>query len=306
MQLPETIRAGGRRTTSSPDCFSKAMIRIGISGWLYPSWRGSFYPRGLPHRRELEFASRAFSTIEINGTFYSLKRPASFRRWQAETPDNFVFALKGSRFITHMKKLVAIEQPLATFFAQGVLALGHKLGPILWQFPERQAFDEAKVTDFLALLPRDTTAAAALARRRSRRILAGRSLLKPAVLAPIRHAFEVRHASFADPRFFALLRRAGAALVISDAPNWPRFEDVTADFIYIRLHGAEELYASGYDAQTLDEWAQRIRQWTQRPPAPDVYVYFDNDAKLRAPIDARALAERLGLTQPGEHSHPRL
>lgn len=282
------------------------MIRIGISGWLYPSWRGSFYPTGLPHRRELEFASRAFSTIEINGTFYSLKRPASFRRWQEETPEDFVFALKGSRFITHMKKLVAIEQPLATFFAQGVLALGHKLGPILWQFPERQAFDEAKVTDFLALLPRDTTAAAALARRRSRRIMAGRSLLKPAVLAPIRHAFEVRHASFADPRFFALLRRAGAALVISDAPSWPRFEEVTADFIYIRLHGAEKLYASGYDAPTLDQWAERIRQWSWGPPAPDVYVYFDNDAKLRAPIDARALAERLGLTLPGEHTHPRL
>jgi len=276
------------------------MIRIGISGWLYPSWRGNFYPKGLPQRRELEFASRAFDTIEINGTFYSLKRPASFRRWCQETPDDFVFALKGSRFITHMKKLVAVEQPLATFFAQGLLALGHKLGPILWQFPERQSFDEAKIADFLALLPRDTAAAAALARRRSRRIMAGRSLLKPVALTAIRHAFEVRHPSFADPRFFALLRRAGAALAISDAPNWPCFEEATADFIYIRLHGAEELYASGYDAQTLDRWAERIWQWTRHPRPPDVYVYFDNDAKLRAPGDARALADRLGLTRPGE------
>jgi uncharacterized protein YecE (DUF72 family) len=287
-----------------PAVLAKVMIRIGISGWLYPSWRGNFYPKGLPHRRELEFASRAFNTIEINGTFYSLKRPDSFRRWQEETPDDFVFALKGSRFITHMKKLVGVEQPLATFFAQGLLALGQKLGPILWQFPERQGFDETKIADFLAQLPRDTTAAAALARRRSRRIMTGRSALKPAALTPIRHAFEVRHPSFADPRFFALLRHAGAALAISDAPNWPRFEEVTADFIYIRLHGAEELYASGYDAQTLDLWAERIRRWTRRPRPLDVYVYFDNDAKLQAPIDACALADRLGLTRPGEGPRP--
>ena len=280
------------------------MVRIGISGWLYPAWRGNFYPKGLPHRRELEFASRAFNTIEINGTFYSLKRPESFRRWHAETPEDFVFALKGSRFITHMKKLVAVEQPLATFLAQGLLALGHKLGPILWQLPERQAFDETKIADFLALLPRDSGAAATLARRRSRRIMAGRSLRKPAALTPIRHAFEVRHQSFADPRFFALLRRAGAALVISDAPNWPRFEEMTADFIYIRLHGAEELYASGYDPRTLDHWAERIRRWTRRPQQPDIYLYFDNDAKQRAPVDAQALADRLGLTRAGEDPRP--
>jgi uncharacterized protein YecE (DUF72 family) len=256
--------AGAWDGLEPPAVLAKAMIRIGISGRLYPSRRGNFYPKGLPHRRELEFASRAFNTIEINGTFYSLKRPDSFRRWHEETPDDFVVALKGSRFITPMKKLVGVEQPLAPFFAQRLLAPGQKLGLMLWQFPERQGFDETKIADFLAQLPRDTAAAAALARRR-RRILAGRSLLMAAALTPIRHAFKLRHPSFADPRFFALLRHAGAALAISDAPNWPRFEEVHPDFIYIRLHGAEELYASGCAAQTLDLWAERIRQWTRRP-----------------------------------------
>ncbi|HEX7967912.1 MAG TPA: DUF72 domain-containing protein [Stellaceae bacterium] len=286
------------------------MIRIGISGWLYPSWRGTFYPKGLPYRRELEYTSRVFNSIEINGTFYSMKSPASFRRWRTETPEDFVFALKGSRYITHMKKLGDVEPALANFFAQGVLALGAKLGPILWQLPAWMPFDEARIERFLALLPRDTAEAARFAKRRDRKIMKGRALLEAEGEWRIRHALEVRHESFRDKRFITLLRRSGVALVVSDAPQWPRFEDVTADFVYLRLHGAEEVYASGYDDDALDFWAARVRRWTAGgepddvhrfgPPARtsktrDAYVYFDNDAKVRAPGDALGLAHRLGV-----------
>jgi uncharacterized protein YecE (DUF72 family) len=286
------------------------MIRIGISGWLYPAWRGTFYPKGLPQRCELAYASRIFNSIEINGTFYSLKSPASFHRWREETPEDFVFTVKGARFITHMKNLRDCETPLANFFAQGVLALGRKLGPILWQLPARMPFDEDRIERFLALLPRDTEAAARLAQRRDRHIMKGRTLLEPAASTRLRHALEVRHESFRDKRFITLLHRAGVALVVSDAPNWPRFEDVTADFLYLRLHGARELYASGYDGEALDFWAARIARWAAGgepeevhrlgPPARrrrsrDVYAYFDNDAKVRAPADALALAARLGV-----------
>lgn len=279
------------------------MISIGISGWIYPSWRGSFYPPSLPQRQWLAYASRRFPSIEVNSTFYSLKTPASFRRWQAETPRDFVFALKGPRFITHMKKLKEVEQPLATFFAQGLLALGAKLGPILWQLPATMPFDAERIEGFLALLPRDTTEAARLAERRNRRILKSRTLLEPAAFARLRHAFEVRHESFRDPRFATLLRRGGAALAVSDAPEWPRFETMTADFAYLRLHGSTELYTSGYDPPAIAGWARRVRRWAAA--GHDVYVYFDNDAKIRAPADALALAERLGLTPlQGAPSHP--
>src|SRR5690242_6869951 len=277
------------------------MIRIGISGWLYPAWRGTFYPKGLPQRGELAYASHAFNSIEINGTFYSLKSPDSFRAWRAETPEDFIFAVKGARFITHMKQLLDCETALANFFAQGVLALGRKLGPILWQLPARMPFNEERIERFLALLPRDTATAAQLARHRDRRIMAGRTLLEPAASVPLRHALEVRHESFRDQRFFALLRHAGVALVVSDAPDWPRLEEITADFLYLRLHGAHELYSSGYDGAALDLWDERIRRWARAGRAGknrrlrDVYVYFDNDAKVRAPPDALALAARLGV-----------
>jgi uncharacterized protein YecE (DUF72 family) len=286
------------------------VIRIGISGWLYPAWRGTFYPKGLAQRRELDYASHAFNSIEINGTFYSLKSPESFGRWRDATPADFVFAVKGARFITHMKKLRDCETALSNFFAQGLLTLGHKLGPILWQLPARMPFDEEQIEHFLALLPHDTEAAARLAHGRDRHIMKGRTLLTPAAATPLRHALEVRHESFRDERFIALLRRAGVALVVSDAPSWPRFEDVTADFLYLRLHGETELYASGYDAGPLDFWAARIARWAaggepedvhRSGPsagcrsARDLYIYFDNDAKVRAPADALALAARLGV-----------
>src|SRR5260370_9184672 len=187
-------------------------IRIGISGWRYPPWRGIFYPKGLPQKDELAYASRQFSTIEMKGTFYWLQRPEGFASWYAATPEDLVFAVKGGRFITHMKRLRNVEAPLANFFASGVLRLKEKLGPILWQFPPNFAFDEPLFDDFLALLPRDTAAAACLARRHDQRV-AGQSWIgRGPPGCEIRHAGEIRHQSFTTPRCIALLRRCGVSL----------------------------------------------------------------------------------------------
>src|SRR5688572_4977386 len=180
--------------------------RIGISGWTYALWRGVFFPKGLPQKDELKYASRAFNSIEINGTFYSLQRPSSFRTWREQTPDNFVFSVKGGRFITHMKKLVGVETALANFFASGVLLLGEKLGPILWQLPPMLGFDPDRIANFFDLLPRDTQAAAKLARLHDER-LKGRSHVEADADRPIRYAMEVRHPSFKTPEFVALLRK---------------------------------------------------------------------------------------------------
>jgi uncharacterized protein YecE (DUF72 family) len=287
-------------------------LRIGISGWRYVPWRGVFYPEGLAQREELAFAARQVNSIEINGSFYSLQRPESYARWREATPEGFVFAVKGSRFITHMKRLLEIETPLANFLASGVLGLREKLGPILWQFPESFAFDRDRFEAFFRLLPRDTRAAAKLARRHDER-LDGRCAIPRGSTLPLRHAVEVRSETFATPEFVALLREHRIALVVADtAGRWPYLEDVTADFVYVRLHGDEELYASGYTDRALDRWAERIRAWStgreprdaQRitsrlPPkraSRDVYVYFDNDIKVHAPFDAMALARRLGVS----------
>ncbi|HEX7119845.1 MAG TPA: DUF72 domain-containing protein [Longimicrobiales bacterium] len=290
-------------------------LRIGISGWSYAGWRGVFYPRDLVRRRELEYASRKVNSIEINGSFYSLQRPTSYRRWYEETPPRFLFAVKGSRFITHMKKLKDVDTALANFFASGVLRLGEKLGPILWQLPPNFGFDEQRVARFLERLPRTTTEAAALARHHDAH-LTGRSWTRADGERRIRYAFEVRNPSFLVPDFARLLRHHRAAFVFADtAGNWPYAEEVTADFVYIRLHGAEQLYASGYSDAQLDWWADRIRAWRAgREPASarritdaappgrkgrDVYVYFDNDARVHAPFDAIRLAERLGIGGAG-------
>jgi uncharacterized protein YecE (DUF72 family) len=287
-------------------------VRIGISGWRYPPWRGVFYPTGLPQRQELAYAARAFSSIEINGTFYSLQRPECFDAWHDATPAGFVFAVKGGRYITHMLKLRNVEIPLANFFAQGLFGLREKLGPILWQFPAQFRFDEARIDEFLRLLPRDTGAALALARRRDRR-LHGRSRLAIDAVRPLRHAMEVRHDSFLDERFVRLLRRHRVAWVFADTGAvFPYAEDLTADFVYLRLHGDTELYASGYGDPALTRWATRIEAWSAgRQPddarlvaraAParrrmrDVYCYFDNDAKVRAPADAANLERKLRTT----------
>lgn len=268
-----------------------AQARVGTSGWRYPPWRRTFYPEGLAQRRELEHLSRCVDTIEINGSFYSLQRPENYRAWAAETPDDFVFAVKGGRFITHLKQLRDVEQPVANFFASGVLGLGPKLGPFLWQLPPRLRFDAARIAEFLSLLPHTTTEAAALATRHDER-LDGRALTETDADRPLRHALEVRHESFRDPAFPALLREHGVALVLADsAGTWPVFEEVTADFVYVRLHGQDELYASGYTPAALDAWAERVQAW--RDDGMDAYVYFDNDMKVHAPYDAIALAERL-------------
>jgi len=285
-------------------------IRIGISGWTYPPWRGVFYPKGLPQKKELAYASRHFHSIEINGTFYGLQRPGSFAQWCEETPPGFVFALKGSRYITHMKRLKDIETPLANFLASGPLRLGPKLGPILWQFPPHMKFDPERFDAFLSLLPQDTEAAAAFARRHDKR-LDGRDWIVTDRKRPLRHAVEIRHESFCTGDFVELLRRHRVALVTADTPHWPLLMDLTADFVYCRLHGAEQLYASGYDDKALDRWAARIRAWSigrepddanrvlpptrRRASGRDVYVYFDNDAKVHAPFNAASLAARLGV-----------
>jgi uncharacterized protein YecE (DUF72 family) len=288
-------------------------IFIGISGWRYAPWRGVFYPAGLPQRRELEYASRRLGSVEINGSFYSLQRPAGYRAWREQTPEGFVFAVKGGRFITHMKKLRGIETPLANFFASGVLALGEKLGPVLWQLPPVLAYDRDRMDGFLSLLPRTTGAAAALAAGHDQR-LDGRAWTTTDADRPLRHAVEVRHASFATSDFVAVLRAHGVALVTADtAGKWPFLEDQTADFSYARLHGDQELYVSGYSDTGLDWWAERVRAWAaganpagahtvgaaqDRPGGRDVFVYFDNDVKVRAPFDAMGLAARLGAGPP--------
>jgi len=287
---------------------TRGTVSIGISGWTYAPWRGVFYPEKWPQKRELAYAAGIFPSIEINGTFYGLQRPEAFGRWRDETPDDFVFAVKGSRYITHMLKLKEVETPLANFFASGVLRLGPKLGPILWQFPPRMKFDAERFGTFLKLLPKSTAEASDLARRHDKR-LSGRSWLTCDVDRPLRHALEIRDNTFRDPVFIRLLREHGAALVCADTVEWPLLMDLTAGFVYCRLHGSEQLYVSGYDDAALDRWAARIRAWAEggepedaervlEPMKPlstgrDVHVYFDNDAKVRAPFDAKALMQRL-------------
>ena len=282
--------------------------RIGISGWRYAPWRGEFYPPGLPEREELAYAAQRFATIELNGSFYSLQRPEYYARWFEQVPARFVFAVKGSRYITHMLRLKGVETALANFFASGVLKLEHKLGPLLWQLPPTLKLDEQRIEHFLSLLPRTTKEAARLARRHDERV-AGRSYLRVVKERKLRHALEVRHPSFATPQAVQLLRDQDVALVVADtAGRWPFLEDVTSDFVYVRLHGDAKLYESGYTDAALERWAARIRAWRDgrpfagatlaaEPPRRarrrDVYVYFDNDIKVHAPYDAQSLAAKV-------------
>jgi uncharacterized protein YecE (DUF72 family) len=302
-------------TPGAPDASRKpgGTIRVGISGWSYAGWRGVFYPPKLRHADELRFAAEQFPSIEINGSFYRMQTPASFGEWHARTPDAFEFAVKGPKFITHMKGLRDVEVPLANFFASGPLRLGRKLGPMLWQFPARRSFDADLFEAFLALLPKTQGEAAELGARHDQRLRA------PAFLdveedRPIRHAVEIRSDSFRDERFIALLRRYEAALVVADTVDWPLLADLTSDFVYCRLHGSEQLYASGYEDDALDRWARLVNAWadgedpkdaphvtTLLPPRErgrDVYLYFDNDAKVRAPKDAQSLIDKLSVALP--------
>ena len=286
-----------------------AKTRIGLSGWSYAGWRGEFFPDGLPHRAELEYASRRFDTIEINGSFYALQKPESYRRWRRETPPGFVFAVKGSRFITHNKKLGDVTTALANFFASGVLALREKLGPVLWQLPENLELDVDRVGEFLERLPHTTEAAARLATGHDDRVR-GRSWFDVRANHRLRHAIEVRNESFLTDEFVRLARGTGTAIVFSDAADWPYTEELTAGFVYLRLHGSRATYASRYTDDELGRWADRIRAWqrgdepedavriTDRVPprrkGRDVYAYFDNDRFAHAPRDALRLAHRLG------------
>lgn len=272
------------------------VVRVGISGWTYRPWRGDFYPAGLREKDELAYAAARMSSIEINGSFYSLQRPESYRAWRERTPDGFVFALKGGRFITHMKKLADVEQPLANFFASGPLALGDKLGPVLWQLPPTLGYDEGRLERFFDLLPRTTAEAAVLAAAHDERV-DGRAWTEALGDRPIRHALEVRHDTYLDRGFLDVLRRHDVAVVVADtAGRWPLLREVTADLAYVRLHGDTELYTSGYGDEALDTWAALVRSWAEQ--GTDVYVYFDNDVKVRAPFDAMALSARLADLAP--------
>jgi uncharacterized protein YecE (DUF72 family) len=285
-----------------------ADLRIGISGWRYPGWRGRFYPAGLPQKQELAYAAGCFRTIEINGSFYSLQRPADYSRWHDETPEDFLFSVKGSRFITHMLRLRDARTALANFFASGLFELEDKLGPVLWQLPPNFRYDEGGLERFFELLPRTGIDASRLARKHDRRIRA-RARIRTDPDRTFRHALEVRHDSFAHSGFVDLLRRHGIGLVVADtAGKWPLMEDVTADFVYVRLHGDQEISESGYSEAALDHWAKRIKAWANgiqvsdartvsaeapRRRARDVYVYFDNDIKVHAPADAASLYRKL-------------
>jgi uncharacterized protein YecE (DUF72 family) len=284
------------------------VIKIGISGWHYKPWRGVFYPENLRQDDELHFASRQLPTIEINGTFYNLQKPAYFQRWAEATPDDFIFAVKGPRYITHILRLKDVAAPLGTFYSSGVLKLGPKLGPFLWQFPPSFRFKRDLMEEFCAMLPRDARSAAAFAREHS-----DRPISKPVVRKddnrPLRHCIEIRHESFRDPAFIELLRRHDVGLVCADTVAWPRLMDLTSDFMYCRLHGDEELYASGYKDDVLDRWASRVVAWAKGEESPDgdkvastpatklekrdVYVYFDNDIKVKAPTDAKTLIAKV-------------
>jgi uncharacterized protein YecE (DUF72 family) len=282
-------------------------VRVGISGYDYPGWRGAFYPADVPRSAWLAYSSRAFNSIELNGTFYSLKSPDVFRRWRDESPPAFRFAVKGSRFITHNLKLRRAEGALANFFASGVLALGRKTGPFLWQLPAGYRFEPERIDSFIDLLPRDSREAESLARGHDHRLRRG-ALVDAAEPVRYRHAFEVRHPSYFDPAFYELLRRRGCAFVVADtAGKYYYAEEVTAPFVYVRLHGSQELYASAYTDEELDRWAARIRAWAaaENGPARDVYVYFDNDARGHAPWDAGRLAARLVSLGAGPLSAPR-
>jgi uncharacterized protein YecE (DUF72 family) len=274
-EKPKKIRRGGPLT-----------VRVGIGGWTFAPWRGVFYPRGLPQSQELAFAAAHLTSIEINGTFYRTQSPASFRKWAAEVPDGFVFALKAPRYATHRTLLAEAGSSIERFYASGLLELGDRLGPVLWQFAPTKKFDATDFEAFLDLLPRE---------REGRRL---------------RHVVEARHPSFADPRLIDLLRKHQVALAIVDSTKHPVIEDLTADFVYARLERAQADPPTGYAEPELDRWAGRIGAWanggepddaTRLHPKPaakaearDCFIYFISGAKERNPAAAMALIERLG------------
>jgi uncharacterized protein YecE (DUF72 family) len=272
----------------------RGIVRIGTSGWTYRHWRGVFYPRGLPQRQELAYLAERFSSVEINGTFYSLTRPSACDRWRQSVSEDFLFAIKGSRYITHLLKLRKFEAPLANFFASGILRLGRHLGPILWQLPPALPFDRERVRGFFQAVPRDVAAAERWARKHDQRTTGRAALRAPDGRgAVLRHAVEPRHPSWFEDRALAELEALGVALVVADTAGRHPFSLArTAAFSYLRLHGSTRLYASRYDDREIAAWAARVRQL--RDQGADVYVYFDNDAQANAPLDALRLGAAVG------------
>ena len=263
---------------------------IGISGWTFPPWRGTFYPKGVTQKKELEYASRKLSSIEINGTFYALQKPSTFQKWYSETPEGFVFAVKAPQFITHILRVKEVAEPVANFFASGLLCLKEKLGPILWQFPPNVKLKDDRFEKFLKLLPQDSKSAVETARAHSER-MEGRSFTTAKGITRVRHAFEFRHPSFLNPDFLDLLRAHNVAFVFAHegGKNAPYTEEATADFIYARLHGEGKKYAKGYSDREIEKWATKIQKWNK-----DAYVYFSNEAKVYTPKGAMKLMKALG------------
>ena len=259
-------------TTANPSTAAAASIRVGIGGWTYEPWRGPFYPPGLPHARELEYAGQHLTAIEINATFYRRQSPASFARWRDAVPGRFVFALKGSRYCTNRRNLAEAGEGIANFLAQGLVELGDKLGPINWQLAATKRFDADEIAAFLALLPPEHEGLA------------------------LRHAIEPRHESFADPAFFALARDARVAVVLADSDKYPSFDEATAPFVYARLQNARAELSSGYPDGALDDWARRAQDWSAA--GRESFVFFIAGAKERAPAAAQALIARLGGVAP--------
>ncbi len=286
------------------------MFYVGISGWNYAPWRGGvFYPKKMPQYQELSFASRTLTAIEINGTFYRLQKPENFQRWYDETPKGFTFAIKGNRFITHVRRGKDVDEPLANFFASGLLCLKEKLGPCLWQFPPSLHLKDDRFEAFVKKLPRDHQEAGELAKKHTEKV-AGHAFTEDLVNEPIRHAFEFRHKSFNHPDFIAMMRAHGCAIVVPDAgEHAPGILEVTSDFVYVRMHGQGEGYEEGYPATELTAWANIAKKllegklpegWSGAkemsglsPTA--VYFFFDNDQKGFAPHDAGVLMKNLGI-----------
>lgn len=263
-------------------------IRIGLSGWSYQHWTGHFYPPGLHSNEWLAFVARIFSTIEVNRTFYSLLQPDTYRQWLKDVSSDFTFSVKGSRYITHMKRLRDVETPLANFFASGVLELGPHLDTFLWQLPANREVSSSVLADFFAMLPTSSDHAASIARHHDERVT---RFEKPTLApSPIRHAVELRHPEILDTDVLHAARAHNVAIAMSQASKWPLFEEKTADFAYIRLHGPGKLYDSAYSSEELNEWSSRI---TRMSRDQDVLVYFDNDGGAHAPRDAMALIDRL-------------
>ncbi len=281
----------------------KGIVRTGTAGWVYAPWRGEFYPPGLTQKQELAYAGTHLGAIEINATFRALQKPQSFRNWAVQTPEGFVFAVKGPQLVTHIRRLKDVATPLASFFASGPLALGARLGPFVWQLPPNMGYDPERLEEFLALLPKSPADAEAFAGRHEAWMQDAATTAGG--VAAIRHALEVRHESFATPGFIAQLRRHNVALVVADTAQWPTF-DVTADFVYCRLQGAPG--KDGYDAADIERWAGRLAAWAEGRPLPDgafladqpeprprdVFAFFVSTDKLHAPANAMAVAERLG------------